>query len=239
MRPAAAHAATWRHASPRTQRPIGRIEPCSSAISMKSPGGDEAALRVLPADERLDAREPARLEVDDRLVAEVQLVELDRLLELHRELVPVADGLVHARVEDLEPRLAARLRHVHRHVGVADHVGRPLDRVAGPGDADARGDRDRLAGDVVRRAELADEPLGHRPRPAQVRQVLGQDRELVAAQAGDDVAFADQPGDAVRDGDQELVARGVAHGVVDDLEVVEVDEQHGRDPVASATRWRR
>ena len=32
----------------------GRIEPCSSAISMNWPGGDEAALRVAPADERLD-----------------------------------------------------------------------------------------------------------------------------------------------------------------------------------------
>ena len=101
----------------------------------------EAALRVLPAHEGLDAREPAGLEVDDRLVAEVQLVELDGLLELHRELVAVADGLVHARVEDLEAGLAAGLGHVHRDVGVADHVGRPLDRVARPGDADARRDR--------------------------------------------------------------------------------------------------
>ena len=47
--------AAWRQASRRTQRPIGRIAPFSSAISMKSPGGTMPALRVVPADERLDA----------------------------------------------------------------------------------------------------------------------------------------------------------------------------------------
>ena len=36
--PSADQAATWRQASRRTQRPIGRIEPCSSAISMNWPG---------------------------------------------------------------------------------------------------------------------------------------------------------------------------------------------------------
>ena len=35
---AACQAAVWRQASRSTQRPIGRIEPCSSAISMNWPG---------------------------------------------------------------------------------------------------------------------------------------------------------------------------------------------------------
>ena len=153
----------WRHASPSTQRPIGRIEPCSSAISMKSPGGTRPRSGCCQRTSASTPGEPAGLEVDDRLVAEVELVALDGVLEVHRHLVPVADGLVHARVEDLEPGLAAGLGHVHRHVGVADHVGRPVDRVAGRGHADAT-PRSVTAwpAELVRRPELADEPLGHR-----------------------------------------------------------------------------
>ena len=53
-----------------------------------------------------------------------------------------------------------------------------------------------------------------------------EDGELVAADAGDDVvpahALADATGDLLQDG----VARRVAVGVVDGLEVVEIHEQH-------------
>ena len=55
---------------------------------------------------------------------------------------------------------------------------------------------------------------------------LEQHHELVAAQAGDDVALAQATGEARRDFLQQLVARLVAERVVDQLEAVEVDEQH-------------
>ena len=54
-----------------------------------------------------------------------------------------------------------------------------------------------------------------------------QDRELVAALAADDVALADRARQALRDAAQDVVAGRVAEGVVDPLEVVEVDEQQG------------
>ena len=62
---------------------------------------------------------------------------------------------------------------------------------------------------------------------AQVGLVLGQDRELVAAEPGDQVVVADEAADPLGDRDEQRVAGGVAEGVVDDLEVVEVDEQDG------------
>ena len=124
---------------------------------------DQAPLGVPPSDQRLNPGQPARVEAHDRLVSQLELVELDRLLELHRELVALVDGLVHSRIEHGEARLAARLRHVHGDVGVANHVHRTIDRVARAGDPDARGDRDRVVGDQVRRPQLADEPVGHGP----------------------------------------------------------------------------
>ena len=75
----------------------------------------------------------------------------------------------------------------------------------------------------------------------QVRRVVGQDRELVAAEAGHEVAVPDRAGDPLGDGDQQGVAGGVAEGVVDDLEVVEVDEEDRGDRLAprAAARARR
>ena len=61
-----------------------------------------------------------------------------------------------------------------------------------------------------------------------------QDRELVATEASHDVGAADGPPQQARDGDQELVAGVVAEGVVDLLEVVEV-EQEERSGGAVAT----
>ena len=49
-----------RHASRRTQAPIGTIRPVSSASAMNSAGRQQAALGVLPAHERLDADDPRR-----------------------------------------------------------------------------------------------------------------------------------------------------------------------------------
>ena len=67
--------------------------------------------------------------------------------------------------------------------------------------------------------------------------VLQQHRELVAAHARRDVARPHAQLDPAGGGDQHGVARPVAGAVVDRLEVVEVEEQHGRH--AAPARQRR
>ena len=54
---------------------------------MNSPGATSAALRVVPAHQRLGGDDVAVLEVDDRLVLDGELAALDRLLELLLEAV--------------------------------------------------------------------------------------------------------------------------------------------------------
>ena len=203
---------------------------------MNSPG---ATMPRSGWSQRTSASTPARrpvFERDDRLVDEAQLAELDGALELRPELVALADRGVHARVEDREAGLAVGLGHVHRDVGVADDVRRDLGGVAGARDPDARGDRD-VAGPPIRygarssRTSRSAIAIG----ALEVGRVLGQDRELVAAEAGHEVALADRPGDPLGDRDEQRVAGRVAERVVDDLEVVEVDEQDGGDRLAP---WR-
>ena len=56
-----------------------------------------------------------------------------------------------------------------------------------------------------------------------------QDHELVTARPRHALAVADDPAQPVADGDEQLVARTVAPPVVEDLEAVEVEEEHGED----------
>ena len=66
--------------------------------------------------------------------------------------------------------------------------------------------------------------------------VVGEDRELVAPEPGERVAPAQSLLEPPADRDQELVAGGVPQAVVDDLEAVEVEEQHGEMVVLLAFR---
>ena len=61
-----------------------------------------------------------------------------------------------------------------------------------------------------------------------MRDILKQNRELVAAQTGSGVALAQGGGEARGDRLQYTVARVVTESVVDVLEIVEVEKQNGR-----------
>ena len=63
------------------------------------------------------------------------------------------------------------------------------------------------------------------------RDVFEEDRELVAAQARDRISGAQAGLQSARDPDQQLIADHVAETVVDDLEAVEVEEEHGEHHV--------
>ena len=56
--------------------------------------------------------------------------------------------------------------------------------------------------------------------------IAEQNHEFVAAQARDDIVLARAFAQAFGNLDQQLVARGMAERIVDDLETVEIDEQH-------------
>ena len=93
---------------------------------------------MIPAHQRLDAEQLPLRQVDDRLELEEELVALERAIDVLLEAQPLAQLLLHARLEHDEARLAGCLRVVHRDVGVAQQL---LGVVAGlrEGDADAGG----------------------------------------------------------------------------------------------------
>ena len=87
--------------------------------------------------------------------------------------------------------------------------------------------------------QAVQDALGDDGRLARVADVVEQERELVAAQPGDGVVRAERTFQAACDRLEQLVAAGVAEAVVDDLEAVEVEEQHRGAALAGWWRWAR
>ena len=137
-----------------------------------------------------------------------------------RDLGTLARGLV----EEDDLVLAARLRGHHRGLGAGDQLARVHRVLRALRDAD----RDR---DLAGRPELdGRERVGQAAREVdRVAGVAGGDdhAELLAAETADDVGAAHGAAQQVGEVAQHLVAGAVAVDVVDALEVVDVEHQHG------------
>ena len=183
----------------------------------------QPAPRMAPAHERLHTDHRASAQLDDRLVAQREGSRGDRPLQLGPHLEPVDGGQVEPRLVPPPPALPGTLGRVEGEVGLTEHLGGP----ACPGcrgHADAHRRR-QPAGDVERGAESVHDPRGHLLDVGGVRGALDEYRELVPAEPCCRVARPQDAGEAGGDGDQEVVAHAVAHRVVDELEVVQVDEK--------------
>ena len=181
---------------------------------------------MVPTQQRLEPDDPSRVERDDRLVHELELVVGERAGEVGFELQAFHGDAAHLRVVHEPARLAGRLGAVHGDVGVAEQRGGG-DVDAADRDADRCGDRHRLGGEHDRCRQRDEDPLGDDLGLVEwVGALLDEDRELVAAEPGHGVAGSDGFDEAPCDLVQEHVAGRVAETVVDGLETVEVQEQH-------------
>ena len=181
-----------------------------------------------PSDQRFDAGDLAGREAGLGLVVQDELVLLDGAAQLARqgELAP-ARRVLPLRVH-LDPGLQ-RLGQVHGRVGPLEQRVRVEGVLGEAGDADAglHAEADRL--EVERLAQRVEEARGGVPGCHQADEIGKEDGELVAAQPAHGV---DLPYVALEpDGDslEEHVADLVAERVVDLLEPVEVDDEHGQD----------
>ena len=185
-----------------------------------------------PAQQRLDTGQPAVGEIDDRLQQHLDLVLLDRPVQRADHLDAARGLLAQARVEERQPPPPALLGRVHGDVRVADQLARRRGVATGQRDADAAADVDLAARDRERLGQRGEHAPRHDlgARGAAVGQVGG---ELVATEARQDVALAQgalQPPGGLA---QQRVARLVAVAVVDELEAVDVDEEHGGGATAT------
>src|SRR5919108_6010684 len=99
---------------------------------------------MVPPDQRLDADDPLRPQLDHRLVVQDELVPVDGPPEIRLELEALDRSGVGPEVEDDVATLALRLGHVQGHVRVAEELVDSLSLM--DGDPDAGGDEELLLG---------------------------------------------------------------------------------------------
>jgi hypothetical protein len=196
---------------------------------------DGAEHRVVPAHEGLDADDPALGEAGHRLVLQAQLTVLQRAGEVARQLRPaphrVVERTVARRAGEADAALAGCLRRAQREVRGPDGTrGVLLGHQLGDTDA-ARHGEDGAPSLAAVRVRGAERPVEQRQQPLGQRgRLLGRARddegELVTAEPGDEVTVARGRAQPVGHLGEQQVPGLVAGHVVDDLEAVEVDEQH-------------
>ena len=181
---------------------------------------------AVPASERLECHEGLAVEIDDRLVVDADLATVDGPLDRERQLLAVLDTLVHLGLVRDEAALPLALRVVHRDIRIAQEVLGDPDVRPSERDPDAGMDRDVTPIDHERLLDRAHQAVGDELRLLHLG-VPEEDGELVAAEPGGKVDRPDAGLDPPGDRDQQLVSDVVAQAVVDGLEVVEVEEEHG------------
>ena len=180
--------AAWRQASRTTHAPIGTIRPVSSAIGMKSAGETRPRVGMVPADQRLERADAVVLEVEQRLVIELELAALDREAQVGFELAALPAPAVEALLEESVGAAPGFLGAVEREVGVAQQVVGVAAVRGRDGDADAGRRRELVAVDDERLGHGLEDPAGEPvDRVAVLADGLEHD-ELVAAEARDEMA---------------------------------------------------
>ena len=192
---------------------------------------------MAPAQQRLDADDPARGQVDLRLVVQRQLGSLDRLPQLAVDAQQFRRSRLQRLVEDLEAVATTILGAVHRCVGVLEHVERRRRRSEASATpmlaARCSSYSVSASGWIVKGSLNASSMrLATASTSSTPSTCSSDDHELVAAEVADEVVDARHGAQAVR----RTRARSssparVPEAVVHDLEPVEIEEEHRGAPI--------
>ena len=160
------------------------------------------------------------------MVDQSQLVAVHGVAQVDFDVEPVDRAVAQDVVEHVEPAAAACLGPVHGLVGVLEELGGWVGGRGGDGDPDAGGNGNFAAVDHERRAQRSGDPVGDPHRFLVVAELLTDKDELVPAEAGRGVGAAQLRGEPATHLHEQVVSGGVPQAVVDELEVVQVQEQH-------------
>jgi len=186
-----------------------------------------AQLRVAPTNQRLGGDQLAAVQVDLRLVDQVELVVVQRPVQPALDLQPIMLALGQRGREHLPAIAGAPLAVVHGDVRVLDQLLRAQPILRRTRDADAGGHREFVGTEAERGAERTGDRIGQPLGLIGLVAGIADHQELIAAEPGQQPLGTDRSGDAAGGIDQQLIAGVVAEQVVDDLEAVQIDVQHG------------
>src|SRR5690606_36970605 len=139
----------------------------------------------IPADEGLEAPDSARVQIELRLVVDLELALADRPAQPGLDVAPLAQARVHPRLEEPMGAAAFGLGAVEREVAHLHELFGARAVVRGERDADARADDDRVAFELERAVERLDDARGEIAGRRGIADAALEHRELVAAEARD------------------------------------------------------
>ena len=189
---------------------------------------DQAPLRVVPAQQRFQTADPVLIEVHQRLIDQPELSARQRHLETLLEQAAVLEGLVHALFEEVVVAPTLALGAIERGIGILEQFSTILSVTRGHGDADAGADHHLMAAGLHRLGHGLDDAGGKRGGMHRILQIRNENGEFVATKPGHDILLAAHFAQTLADDDQHLVAREMTQGVVDGLEMIEIEAKHGR-----------
>ena len=208
-----------------TNSPTRMMASVSSAIGMNVDGGTDPSAGWF---HRSSASTPMMLaagELDLGLVGEVQLATVERSPELGREGQLLGGAVVERPAESLGPVATSFLGGIHGVVGVADEVGWPAP--GGPsGDADRCRDPDHGGGEFGSARTTPARTSSTRRCTCESPAISAMTTNSSPPNLEQGRSLGDGCADPACDLEQDGVADVVTEAVVDQLEPVEVDEQH-------------
>ncbi len=203
------------------------MRPVSSAIGRKRSGGILVAIFCDPGGNGFKTDHLAGAEINRWPEPHLYQAAVESLSQISLHLLPLAREAVHLLFEEPESRapfgfcpIERKVRHAQRFSGGVGIFRKESNPNAG---ADLMPDfagHDRLSQPLYDPQSDA----GRRFRP---EQMLSEHNKFVTAKARDQVTFANRPQQALGNDEQHLVTRPVAICVVDLLEAIEVEEDHG------------
>ena len=202
----------------------------------KLDGRNHAALRMAPAQQRLAAGDPVVLQVETRLIIDLEAAIDDRLAQIHFENAARADLGVHFRFEKTIGAAAGGLGRIHCEIRILQdlvEIGTVLRRQR---DADAGVGGDLVAEAFIGRTDRLEDAAEQIHDVVRVPHPGLNDGELVAAKPGDEIGFLHAAAETERHRFEQLVADHVSERVVDALEFVDVDIEHRQLPVVRDVR---
>ena len=151
--------------------------------------GDQAADRVVPAQQRLKPGDLARGQIDQRLVVEFELISGDGVPEIQLQHPAYLYARIHLRLEEPDRAAALGLCQVQRDVGVLQQLHGRIAVAGRHGDPDTDSNRDLMPVDVERVTKCRDDTV--REQQCVVGPLYGMldNGELIPTQARNGVHF--------------------------------------------------
>ena len=177
------------------------------------------------------------------MVEDDQLVPLERAAQLALQHQSFDRSGIHAGYVEGAGIAAILFRVIHRRIGIADQVDHIFSVIGTDRDSGAGGQVNLLLVYIKGSADFIEQRAGETPQGLAViaiqRQIVDEHGELVARQAADHRVLAQIPRKPLAQDLERAIAGGMAEGVVDLLEPIQVQvQQCERALVAPRTRNR-